>query len=143
MTGCINPNVLDRINADDAGGQYDSSGGSSGSGNPVGSVCVGCVLLYSGKRHFRSIKFFFLVFEGITTTWSSSSPQDRVRASGAAKMRTTVLLHRVSARDSTRDSPSDIVIRLQTSQDAPMSFKEITLAVPKIGRSGVRCSEHV
>ncbi|KJA16121.1 hypothetical protein HYPSUDRAFT_148164 [Hypholoma sublateritium FD-334 SS-4] len=41
LTGCINPGVLDRINADDAGGQYDSSGGSSGTGNPVGSVCVG------------------------------------------------------------------------------------------------------
>ena len=41
MTGCIDPTVLDRLNPDDAGGQYDSSGGSSGAGNPVGSVCAG------------------------------------------------------------------------------------------------------
>lgn len=51
VTGCINPGVLDRINADDAGGQYDSSGGSSGTGNPVGSVCIGYViLLYDHKK---------------------------------------------------------------------------------------------
>jgi len=41
VTGCIDPAVLDRLNPDDAGGQYDSSGGSSGTGNPAGSVCNG------------------------------------------------------------------------------------------------------
>jgi len=41
VTGCIDPSALDRINADDDGGQYDSSGGSEGTGNPIGSVCEG------------------------------------------------------------------------------------------------------
>ncbi|KII93940.1 hypothetical protein PLICRDRAFT_49935 [Plicaturopsis crispa FD-325 SS-3] len=41
LTGCINPNGLDRINANDEGGQYDSSGGANGQGNPKGSVCLG------------------------------------------------------------------------------------------------------
>jgi len=41
LTGCIDPSVLDRLDPDDAGGQYDSSGGTSGTGNPIGSVCTG------------------------------------------------------------------------------------------------------
>jgi len=41
LTGCINPETLDRINSDDSGGQYDSSGGANGQGNPAGSVCTG------------------------------------------------------------------------------------------------------
>ncbi|KAF6760585.1 hypothetical protein DFP72DRAFT_1062964 [Ephemerocybe angulata] len=41
LTGCINPSTLDRLNSDDDGGQYDSSGGSFGTGNPEGSVCLG------------------------------------------------------------------------------------------------------
>ncbi|KFH74130.1 hypothetical protein MVEG_01343 [Podila verticillata NRRL 6337] len=41
LTGCIRPETLDRINPSDAGGQYDSSGGAGGQGNPEGSVCVG------------------------------------------------------------------------------------------------------
>ncbi|TEB30845.1 hypothetical protein FA13DRAFT_498756 [Coprinellus micaceus] len=41
LTGCIDPSTLDRLNIDDDGGQYDSSGGSFGTGNPEGSVCVG------------------------------------------------------------------------------------------------------
>ena len=41
VTGCIDPSALDRINPDDEGGQYDSSGGAEGTGNPVGSVCEG------------------------------------------------------------------------------------------------------
>ncbi|PPQ64978.1 hypothetical protein CVT24_008165, partial [Panaeolus cyanescens] len=40
-TGCINPETLDRLDPGDAGGQYDSSGGEGGRGNPVGSVCRG------------------------------------------------------------------------------------------------------
>ncbi|KDR79456.1 hypothetical protein GALMADRAFT_243546 [Galerina marginata CBS 339.88] len=41
LTGCINPYTLDRLNPDDEGGQYDSSGGADGDGNPAGSVCTG------------------------------------------------------------------------------------------------------
>jgi len=41
LTGCIRPETLDRINPNDAGGQYDSSGGQGGQGNPAGSVCTG------------------------------------------------------------------------------------------------------
>jgi len=41
LTGCIRPATLDRINPDDSGGQYDSSGGQGGQGNPAGSVCTG------------------------------------------------------------------------------------------------------
>lgn len=41
LTGCINAGTLDRINPDDAGGQYDSSGGDGGLGNPRDSVCTG------------------------------------------------------------------------------------------------------
>ncbi|KAF7318729.1 hypothetical protein HMN09_00385100 [Mycena chlorophos] len=41
LTGCINPRTVDRLNPGDEGGQYDSSGGQRGTGNPVGSTCVG------------------------------------------------------------------------------------------------------
>ncbi|KAJ6551815.1 hypothetical protein B0H19DRAFT_1159031 [Mycena capillaripes] len=41
LTGCIRPELLDRLNPRDAGGQYDSSGGAGGRGNPQGSVCLG------------------------------------------------------------------------------------------------------
>ncbi|KAK7052503.1 allergen protein [Favolaschia claudopus] len=41
LTGCINSALVDRLNPDDAGGQYDSSGGAGGQGNPQGSVCLG------------------------------------------------------------------------------------------------------
>ncbi|KAL1735037.1 hypothetical protein EV714DRAFT_280664 [Schizophyllum commune] len=41
LTGCFDPNKVDRLNAYDAGGQYDSSGGAGGQGNPQGSVCLG------------------------------------------------------------------------------------------------------
>ena len=44
LTGCINPSKIDRLNPSDAGGQYDSSGGAGGKGNPQGSVCVGYAL---------------------------------------------------------------------------------------------------
>ncbi|KAJ3509135.1 hypothetical protein NMY22_g16400 [Coprinellus aureogranulatus] len=40
LTGCIDPSTLDRLNSDDDGGQYDSSGGRSGNGNPEGSACL-------------------------------------------------------------------------------------------------------
>jgi hypothetical protein len=43
VTGCIRPEKLSRLNPSDAGGQYDSSGGVNGQGNPQGSVCLGCV----------------------------------------------------------------------------------------------------
>ncbi|KAG8899200.1 hypothetical protein FRB99_006874 [Tulasnella sp. 403] len=41
LTGCIRPKTLDRLNAGDDGGQYDSSGGAGGQGNPKGSKCTG------------------------------------------------------------------------------------------------------
>ncbi|EGO05286.1 hypothetical protein SERLA73DRAFT_44150 [Serpula lacrymans var. lacrymans S7.3] len=41
LTGCIVPSLLDRLNPNDAGGQYDSSGGVNGQGNPQGSACLG------------------------------------------------------------------------------------------------------
>jgi len=41
LTGCIRPGTLDRLNPGDAGGQYDSSGGAGGQGNPQGSACIG------------------------------------------------------------------------------------------------------
>lgn len=41
LTGCIRPELLKRLNPDDSGGQYDSSGGAGGRGNPEGSKCLG------------------------------------------------------------------------------------------------------
>ncbi|KAF8599503.1 hypothetical protein BDV93DRAFT_526032 [Ceratobasidium sp. AG-I] len=41
ITGCIRASTLDRLNTNDGGGQYDSSGGAGGQGNPQGSVCLG------------------------------------------------------------------------------------------------------
>lgn len=41
VTGCIRPSHLSRLNPGDGGGQYDSSGGAGGRGNPEGSVCLG------------------------------------------------------------------------------------------------------
>ncbi|PFH45950.1 hypothetical protein AMATHDRAFT_115818, partial [Amanita thiersii Skay4041] len=41
LTGCIRPDKLSRLNVNDDGGQYDSSGGDGGRGNPEGSVCLG------------------------------------------------------------------------------------------------------
>ncbi|KAF8756556.1 hypothetical protein RHS01_04495 [Rhizoctonia solani] len=39
LTGCIN--LSSQLNPSDGGGQYDSSGGDGGRGNPEGSVCEG------------------------------------------------------------------------------------------------------
>ncbi|KAJ7136767.1 hypothetical protein C8R44DRAFT_608577 [Mycena epipterygia] len=41
LTGCIRPAESSQLNPDDDGGQYDSSGGAGGHGNPEGSVCLG------------------------------------------------------------------------------------------------------
>jgi hypothetical protein len=41
VTGCIRPEKLSRLNTNDGGGQYDSSGGAGGLGNPQGSQCLG------------------------------------------------------------------------------------------------------
>ena len=41
VTGCIRPETVDRLNPNDSGGQYDSSGGAGGNGNPQGSKCLG------------------------------------------------------------------------------------------------------
>ncbi|KAG8705331.1 hypothetical protein FRC09_003023 [Ceratobasidium sp. 395] len=40
LTGLINGG-FSQLNDDDGGGQYDSSGGDGGKGNPRGSVCIG------------------------------------------------------------------------------------------------------
>ncbi|KAJ7041653.1 hypothetical protein C8F04DRAFT_1031406 [Mycena alexandri] len=39
LTGCIRPAHFSQLNAGDDGGQYDSSGGAKGRGNPEGSIC--------------------------------------------------------------------------------------------------------
>lgn len=44
VTGCIRPETLDRLVPTDGGGQYDSSGGDGGQGNPRGSKCTGLVI---------------------------------------------------------------------------------------------------
>lgn len=54
VTGCIRPETLDRINPDDAGGQYDSSGGKDGQGNPAESVCTGYVS-FADKGYFSDL----------------------------------------------------------------------------------------
>ncbi|KAG8723065.1 hypothetical protein FRC09_004898 [Ceratobasidium sp. 395] len=41
LTGCIRPETSTQLNIGDGGGQYDSSGGDGGLGNPQGSVCLG------------------------------------------------------------------------------------------------------
>ncbi|CAE6450915.1 unnamed protein product [Rhizoctonia solani] len=41
LTGCIRPELSTQLNSGDGGGQYDSSGGEGGLGNPQGSVCIG------------------------------------------------------------------------------------------------------
>ncbi|KAG8861679.1 hypothetical protein FRB96_002636 [Tulasnella sp. 330] len=54
LTGCINPNSLDRLNPGDDGGQYDSSGGAGGQGNPQGSTCTGyALLIFHGSIPFH------------------------------------------------------------------------------------------
>ncbi|KAL0063427.1 hypothetical protein AAF712_009631 [Marasmius tenuissimus] len=44
LTGCIRPELVDRLNPNDAGGQYDSNGGDGGRGNPRDSVCLGMIM---------------------------------------------------------------------------------------------------
>ncbi|GAB1526586.1 hypothetical protein RhiTH_009754 [Rhizoctonia solani] len=41
LTGCIRPELSTQLNPGDGGGQYDSSGGEGGLGNPRDSVCLG------------------------------------------------------------------------------------------------------
>ncbi|KAJ7513057.1 hypothetical protein B0H11DRAFT_1787839 [Mycena galericulata] len=41
LTGCIRPATCSQLNPGDGGGQYDSSGGARGRGNPEGSACLG------------------------------------------------------------------------------------------------------
>ena len=70
MTGCIRPETVDCLNPGDGGGQYDSSGGAGGRGNPQGSVCTGCVsnslpqvrlVLYDYNVYFRYKHYVELV----------------------------------------------------------------------------------
>jgi hypothetical protein len=110
VTGCIRPSHLSRLNPSDSGGQYDSSGGAGGLGNPQGSVCLGCVLrssFNSNNVDFDStsrLVFFALLGDMIltrlwskviNTTSSSSSPLGRALASSAAMIRPIVPLTRV------------------------------------------------
>ncbi|KAG8734775.1 hypothetical protein FRC12_018384, partial [Ceratobasidium sp. 428] len=56
LTGCIRPETLSRLNPNDGGGQYDSSGGDGGKGNPQGSTCLGYVcILYHLRRHLIGV----------------------------------------------------------------------------------------
>ncbi|KAG9006755.1 hypothetical protein FRB90_009765 [Tulasnella sp. 427] len=41
LTGCVVPQMVDRLNPADSGGQYDSNGGVTLQGNPIGSGCLG------------------------------------------------------------------------------------------------------
>jgi len=62
VTGCITKS-FSQLNPHDSGGQYDSSGGAGGKGNPAGSVCtgfnhyveVGVFLLFYGLFRFNSL----------------------------------------------------------------------------------------
>lgn len=54
VTGCIRPEKLSRLNPQDSGGQYDSSGGAGGKGNPQGSVCL-------GYNHYVEVSLFRFV----------------------------------------------------------------------------------
>jgi hypothetical protein len=91
VTGCIDPSTLDRINSDDDGGQYDSSGGSFGNGNPQGSACLGFgIFLPLFLLHVPDP--FDIVSPGITTTSNSSNPPHLERALDVAMIRTTAQL---------------------------------------------------
>lgn len=55
VTGCIRPETVDRLNPTDGGGQYDSSGGDGGQGNPQGSKCTGFVQKNFIQMHIISV----------------------------------------------------------------------------------------
>ena len=65
VTGCIRPETLDRLNVNDGGGQYDSSGGDGGQGNPQGSKCLG----YVGQLENQDT--FLMLYTAITTMLNS------------------------------------------------------------------------
>ncbi|KAG6916209.1 hypothetical protein DXG01_007839 [Tephrocybe rancida] len=106
VTGCINPSLLSRLNPNDGGGQYDSSGGAGGNGNPAGSKCLGYVLEFSRPRDTG----VDAVTIDITITLSSLSLQAHAHASNAV---TTPL----------------IAQQIKTRKGARMSFQEITSTV--------------
>ncbi|KAF8629961.1 hypothetical protein AX17_005527 [Amanita inopinata Kibby_2008] len=86
LTGCIRPEKLSRLNPNDAGGQYDSSGGSGGNGNPAGSVCLGYVPLVLETHADR-----IATHSDISTTSNSSSLLLDERASNAVTI--LVIVH--------------------------------------------------
>ena len=92
MTGCIRPETLDRLNPDDGGGQYDSSGGDGGQGNPQGSKCTGFVQTFESHSFISVLKLSSPV---IIITWNLSSLPISVLASSAAIISTTALWIRV------------------------------------------------
>lgn len=87
VTGCIRPETLDRINPNDAGGQYDSSGGVGGQGNPAGSVCTGYVCHCTGRQR----RFFKICDPGLTTMWNYWNLLDLGLVFDAAKILLIVL----------------------------------------------------
>jgi hypothetical protein len=54
VTGCITKD-FSQLNPHDGGGQYDSSGGAGGKGNPKGSVCT-------GYNHYVEVVIFHLFY---------------------------------------------------------------------------------
>ncbi|KAB5589351.1 putative effector protein [Ceratobasidium theobromae] len=70
LTGCIQPEALDRLNPDDVGEAYTSTG-PTGRGNPRGSKCLGC--------------------PDLNTTWRLSSPEPNVDAFGAVILKTIAM----------------------------------------------------
>ncbi|CAE6332859.1 unnamed protein product [Rhizoctonia solani] len=97
LTGCIRPETLSRLNPDDGGGQYDSSGGDGGQGNPQGSVCLGYVLIF-GACYFGSwnltVRYGGEYLDTITTS-NSLNPRKNVPASSAAIIMMTALLIKI------------------------------------------------
>ena len=97
VTGCIRPSHLSRLNPGDAGGQYDSSGGVGGRGNPEGSVCLGYVY------RLHCLLFFCIemcLFIDTTIMLSLWSLQETGRASNAAMTPLTVLSTKVGVYES-------------------------------------------
>ena len=109
---------MDRINADDAGGQYDSSGGADGDGNPAGSVCTG----YVSTMQTRSCLICVLGINTMLNCWNQLVLE---RVSDAAMILMTVLLHwiLVDVRQLSKESilivcDSDVIIKYVANSHA-------------------------
>lgn len=91
VTGCIRPGLVDRLNPNDAGGQYDSDGGMNAKGNPTGSKCIGLV----SESSVCLSSIYGEDALGTDIMLSSLSLRVRAHASGAVMTRRTVLLPKV------------------------------------------------